>query len=136
MRTHILFVLLSTVLVAIGGSLDCAASEPRERSQSNKATSTHNWVVTITPSQAMQLAPDDAKALLIARAELESQAKARDLPRPDILSLHVTREKNGWSVYVQYIAFWEGGRPYSAPGDFSVVFVGLDGQVKRITGGA
>jgi hypothetical protein len=123
-----------TVLPVLGMMVGCAqpSPPPPKLAQTERA----DWTVPVTPQHAKEWTPEEAKAVLVARAAVEQMAKLANAPVPDIMEFRVTPELGGWSVYVQYVGAYVDGKAYPAPGFFAVVEIGRDWNVRRIVGGA
>ena len=87
-----------------------------------------SWPVGISPDAARNLTPDECKAILVAKAAIESS-------RGDAIHARFKVEKvgDGWVV----TAFYTYPPGYlSPPGNFTAVWISRDWLVKRVIGGA
>src|SRR2546421_2375298 len=91
---------------------------------------------TVSLQEAQRLAPDEAKAILVARAAVEEAAAKAGAEMPQIMDLHVSRNGSGWVVHVQYVGGFFEGRPIGMAGNFAAVFIDDKWEVIRIGGGA
>ena len=93
------------------------------------------WSPAVSLHQAQSLSPDEAKAILIARAAVEEFNQNMREP-PGILSLTPERDGDGWSVHVTFVgAYSPDGTPAGGPGYFCVVHIDKDWKMTGITGG-
>jgi hypothetical protein len=91
---------------------------------------------TISVQEAQRLAPDEAKAIIIARAAVEEAAAKTGGEMPQIMGIGASRNGNGWVVHVQYVGGWFEGRPTGMAGFFADVLINEKWEVTRIGGGA
>ena len=129
MRTFMFF----SVLLALQG---CVTTETRTFREPTLPSSPTRWAVGLTPERARSLSPEEAKAVLIARAYLEGRAKDAAGLRPDILEFRPSRMDRGWSVYVGFVGFWNNDEPQGAPGYFCTVYINENWEVTSVVGGA
>ena len=94
------------------------------------------WAVSLTPVEASELSGDEAKAIVVARAAIEQQAKDRNAEAPKILKLIARRTNAGFDVHVEYVGYTYRGAVGGAPGFFSSVRIDRDWNVTAIVGGA
>ena len=123
---------LAIVLWALTG---CAVHEGTP-ARGQLETAPSPWVMTLSPQQVSNLSPEDAKAILFARAAIEQQAKSAGAPSPQVLEYRVTDTRDGWEVHVQFVGLWDGGKPSPGPGYFSTVYINKDWTLRKIVGGA
>jgi hypothetical protein len=124
------------LLFIVAGLSGCAATETSTFPAPTTTTNPQMWNVSVSPEMAKSLSPDAAKAVLVALAALEDDAKRGGAMRPDILDIRPTRTANGWSVFVAFVGFWLDGKPGGMPGNFCTVEIDKDWNVTRIMGGA
>jgi hypothetical protein len=124
--------------VVLIGSLAVAGCTATRSTEAVSATqpSAPPWTPALSPEQARRLTPDEAKAILVARAALEQQAKESGFPSPNIMAYKVTGTAVGWEVHVSYVGAAYDGKVVGAPGYFSVVYIDHAWNVTRIVGGA
>ena len=95
------------------------------------------WHVAIPLHQAQALSPEEAKAILVARAALEKGSRDANGAAPDFYQFNPSRtEDGGWSVFVGFVAFYDGGKAYPGAGYFCVVYLDKNWTVTKIVGGA
>jgi len=94
------------------------------------------WAVGVSPEQAAGLAGDAAKAVLVARAYLEQQAKNANAPQPQFLGFDPSPSHSGWDVRVQFVGVWRNGEPTPGPGYFAMLQIDRQWKVARVRGGA
>ena len=80
---------------------------------------------------AKEFSRDEAKAVSVARAELEKE-KHKSI---DAI-YRVTAVPEGYSVHVEYVAGYHHGQPIGIPGGFCVVLVSTQWTVIKILPGA
>ena len=85
------------------------------------------WMASFTPAQARALSPEEAKAIVVATAEVQ-----RHMTEPRGLRFAVARNGPGWAVTVWFI----GGGGASAPGDFVTVYIDSAWNVSLVARGA
>jgi hypothetical protein len=121
------------VLLLIG----CQQSrEPDRRMAPHTSDSAAPWVPSLTVERAKSYTPEEAKAILIARAAVENQAKeCRGWP-PNIMGYNVSHVQGRWSVYIQFVGIWDNDKPIPAPSFFTVVNIDAEWKVTSIVGGA
>lgn len=125
------------LLLLMASASGCCASRGGTHSSSPPATQTDAWQPSLSVEQASALPLDQAKAVLVARAALEQNAKRSGYPPPNVMAFRVTpRSPDGWEVYVEYVGASVDGQPISAPGYFCTVYIAGDWSVSRIVGGA
>jgi hypothetical protein len=78
-----------------------------------------------------QFSKEEAKAVAVARAEIEKPNSKRVDAR-----YRVTRIPEGYSVHVSYVTGYQRGQPIFMPGGFCVVLVSTQWTVIKILGGA
>jgi len=126
MKPSILLVLLVTALSG------CSAKQ----STNAGSVSPSNWTAAISPTQARNLSPQEAKAILVAVGAIELQAKTEGAARPDTVDFKARPSPNGWEVYVQFGGGYADGKPVPMPGNFVTVEIDSNWNVTRIVGGA
>ena len=94
------------------------------------------WAVGVSPERAAALPPEPAKAVLVARAYLEQQAKNANTTQPQFLSFEPTASRSGWDVRVQFVGAWRNGEPTAGPGFFTIIQIDRQWRVVRLRGGA
>ena len=126
--------LIAPCLIAL---LSCGCySEVSQKTVTTAVGYRKKWLPAISLDQAQALSPDEAKAILIARAAVE-QANLRQPEPPAILRLTPERDGTGWSVHVTFVGLYDSdGTPMPGPGYFCVVHIDKDWHVTAITGGA
>jgi hypothetical protein len=82
-------------------------------------------------SGSKEFGKDEAKAVKVAKAELEK----RDGNRIDA-RYKVSRVPEGFSVHVSYVMAYQRGQPVFIPGGYCVVLVSRDWTVTNILGGS
>ena len=120
----------------LGTIVGCGSTSNRPSVVQREQPATAPWTVAITPQRAREWTPEEAKAVLVARAALDEQAKRANAPAPDIIEFRVTPEPNGWSVYVEFVGYYVDGKAGPAPGYFTVVEIDREWNVTRTIGGA
>jgi len=124
--------ILTLILSALTG---CAAHENSVPSNRSMAASAR-WIATLSPQQVSALSPEEAKAILLARAAIEQRAQDVGSPQPQVLEYRVNLTSDGWTVHVQYVGLWFEGKPHPAPGYFSTVYIDRNWAVRNVVGGA
>lgn len=128
--------LIAALAIMAASLTACQSSESSVSSRTQEKANPAPWVTSITPEDVKTLSPDEAKAILLAHAVIENNAKRAGRPAPEILHFYPKATADGWDVHVEYVAFWDNGRPYSGPGFFTDVLIGRDWQIIRMSGGA
>jgi hypothetical protein len=86
-----------------------------------------DWTVGETSGRAAALTGDQAKAVLIARAYVDEQARKPEtgtgLPgrQPQFIDFQPRQSADGWDVYVEFVGTWINDRPARSPGHSAVV---------------
>ena len=125
---------LSLIILALVSG--CVTSETRTYREATLPSSPTRWAVGVSPESAKVLTPDEAKAVLIARAYLESDAKEHGRTRPDILEMRANRSGRGWSVRVSFVGFWDNDEPHGGPSYFCTMEINESWEVTSVVGGA
>src|SRR5437763_7506178 len=68
------------------------------------------WVSALTESQASSMSPEAAKAVVVARARIEADAKVQGLSAPQILEFGPQPTEGGWPVYADVAGLWYGDK--------------------------
>jgi hypothetical protein len=121
------------VLLLIG----CQQSrEPDRRIAPHTSNLENPWVPSLSIESAKSYTPEEAKAILIARAAVENQAKESGGGQPEIMGFNVSHVQGRWSVYIQFVGIWDNDKPIPAPSFFTVVNIDAEWKVTSIVGGA
>jgi hypothetical protein len=117
-------------------ALGCCNHAPEPSTTMSEPEGQPGWFMSPTTSEVAALSPEQAKALLVARAYVEAQAT-----RSQMLKFQVTpaSDGNGFEVMVSYMV--ADGHPHSArligmPGGFTVFQVDRNWKIVKIMGGA
>lgn len=114
----------------------CESGEKSTDSQRPAQSNVAQWAPSLAPDDVMALSPDEAKAILLARSVVEKNAKLAGQPAPEISHFYPTATADGWDVHVEYVAFWNNGKPFPGPGFFTVVRIRRNWKVVQVIGGA
>lgn len=125
--------MITLILAALTG---CAAKQTASVPNSQPSAARARWIATLSPQQVSALSPEEAKAILLARATIEQRARDAGLPQPQVLEYRVRGNSDGWAVYVQYVGVWDEGKPRPAPGYFSTVYIDRNWAIRKVVGGA
>lgn len=130
-KKHFLCLLMLATSFALCG---CRAPSPP---QSPPAPERHpEWTVPLSPEQARNWSPRQAKAVLIAMTAVQQESKNGGYPPPDMMEIRPQVTPTGYDVYVQFAGAYIDGKPVGIPGGFVVVSINADWKVTRIIGGA
>ena len=117
------------------GLVGCV-SEMRSPKESSHEAPEKKAFAALSLEEAQRLTPDEAKAIVVARAAVEEAAAKTGGEMPQIMNLHVGRNGSGWVIHVQYVGGWFEGRPIGMAGNFADVLIDDKWEVTRIVGGA
>lgn len=125
-----------SVACVLATSVGCGSTSDHPSVARHEDPTTAPWTVAITPQRAREWTPEEAKAVLIARAAVDELAKRANAPAPEILEFRVTPEPSGWSVYVEFVGYYVEGKAGPAPGYFTVIEIDRNWNITRVVGGA
>ena len=123
-------VLLGAVVLIIAGCVSEPAGQTTVPDEAKRL-----WSLGISPEQAAALPPEPAKAVLVARAYLEQQAKNANATQPQFLSFEPTASRSGWDVRVQFVGAWRNGDPTAGPGFLTIIQIDRQWRIVRLRGG-
>lgn len=94
-----------------------------------------DWTAAVPVDQARKSSGDEAKALLIARAYVEAEAKKADEPQPQFFSMTAAPLASGWRIHFEFVARWNNDQPSTGPGYWRDLELDKDWKVVRSTAG-
>src|SRR2546423_14770111 len=121
------------LLIVLGG---CVSEMRSQKVIARPEAPQKKAFATVSLQDAQRLAPDEAKAIVVARAAVEEAAAKTGGGMTPIIKFHLSRNGSGWVVHVQYVGGWFEGRPIGMAGNFAAVFIDDKWEVIRIGGGA
>ena len=113
------------LLLAVSGCTDLTTPQARSAPTTLPIPS---WPADISPDEVRNLTPDECKAILVAKAAIESSRGEAIHAR-----FKVEKQSDDWVVH----AFYTHPAGYATlPGDFTAVWISHDWSVKHMIGGA
>ena len=112
--------------IALAG---CTTNANKPGGPTTAPSTSPGWFSSFTAEQAQGLSPDEAKAVLIARAAIEKQ-----LPEPTPLAFELDRGPQGFSVKVARFQAGQFGAKLFPLGRFAVVYIDNQWNVVGIEG--
>lgn len=128
MRLNLLLGVLSTIA-------GCTHSPTDGHPSPQPPATSPQWNAPLSPEQVKGWSPEEAKAVVIARAAVEQMSMRSGGPAPDIMEFRVTPTPTGWEVYVSFVGAYVDGQPIGGAGYFTVVEVDRNWNVTRLVGG-